>query len=217
MLSYQSKMRIKLVKRMIKIMTLKNKKQIRTVEFRGVSVELDNNEMILQGCAAVYDSPTVLWKSAEGVEFKEVVVNGAFNGANFKNCCLKYDHATRGIPILARTRGGSLQVNLDNIGLKFRAKLFNTTFGNDVYTLAKEGGIDQCSFGFIVQEEAYDTETRTRKILKIKEVVDISVLPVPAYEDTYFEARSLFEAERAKEQALDREELAKRLIVRTYL
>ena len=79
-------------------------KQIRRVELRNLTADSENNSMHLSGHAAVYDSPTVLWE-CDGVEYKEVIARGAFDNADMKDCCLKYNHSND-IPILARVRGG---------------------------------------------------------------------------------------------------------------
>ena len=153
--------------------------------------------MVVEGTAAVFEKPTVLYE-INGVEYKEVVDRHALDNADFSDCCLKYNHENA-VPVLARTRNGSLKTNIDNVGLKYRAKLFNTTVARDVYTLVKEGGLTQCSFAFTVKRSEYDRITHTRRILEIDKVFDISIVDIPAYEDTNVEARSFFELENKKE------------------
>ena len=69
------------------------------------------------------------------------------------------------------------------------------------------GGI---SWAFKVLEDAYDRDTHTRTILKIKKVYDVSAVSYPANSDTEISARSFFdgviEAERrgADRGAVDR-------------
>ncbi len=198
-------------------MTLQNKKQIRVVELRSAQVEQpeNENEMIISGYASVFDSPTVLFETQDGTQYKEVIARGAFFNTNFKDCCLKYNHSNN-IPIMARSRGGSLQTLVDDKGLYFRANLFNTSVSRDIHELVRAGGLDKCSFAFYVNEEEYDSENRTRIIKSFKSILDISIVDTPAYLDTSCEARSFFEAqERAKSDA-EREKLAKQLIIRTY-
>lgn len=196
-------------------MTQINQRLTRTVELRNASVNNENGEMILEGYAAIYDSPTVVEEYC-GIEYKEIIAKNAFDGAIMKDCCLKYNHNDSAM-ILARTRGGSLELTIDNVGLKFRAKLFNTSCAKDVYTLIKEGGIDKCSFAFRCAEDSYNVDTQVRTILKIKELFDVSVVDIPAYDNTSVEARSFFKLESEKRQALDRAKLANKLKVLTYL
>ena len=122
------------------------------------------------------------------------------------------------MPILARTRNGSLKTEIDDYGLKFYANLFNTSVARDVYTIIKEGGLDKCSFAFTVKKDEYDKETHTRKILEIDKVFDISIVDIPAYDDTSVEARSLFALEREKELLESKEaEMRKRILLLTKI
>lgn len=184
-------------------------KEIRSVQFREFNVNSENDEMILEGYAAVFDQPTVLWVD-NGFEYKEVLDRHAFDGADMKKCCLKYNHES-GVPPLARVRGGSLELGVDDYGLKFRAKLFNTQTSRDVYEIVKAGGIDECSFAFSISEEGfeYDKASRTRTIRKIDTLWDCAVVDNPAYGGTSVSARDFFSAEAEKER-LDRLEAEKR-------
>ena len=175
----------------------------------------ENNEMILEGYAATFDNPTCLYEY-DGVKFNEVIDRGAFDEMDSKDCCLKYNHSDN-VPILARSRGGSLELTVDNIGLRFKAKLFNTQTSRDVYELVKQGGLDKCSFAFTIKEDSYDRDSRTRHIKKIDKLFDVAIVDIPAYDSTSVSARSYFELEREKEQkALERAKLQKELILKTY-
>lgn len=189
-------------------------KQIRMIN--NFECRSENNEMILEGYAATFDQPTVIFE-ADGVEYKEVIDRGAFDDMDSKDCCLKYNH-NNGIPILARIRGGSLSLRTDDKGLFFSARLFNTQSARDVYELVKQGGLDKCSFAFTIKQDSYDRENRIRHIVKVDRLFDVSVVDIPAYDSTSVSARDFFELEREKERkALDRAELMKRLTIKTYL
>jgi len=190
-------------------------KQIRTAELRNANAEKQNDDMTLQGYAATFDTETVLFNIG-GNDYKEIIARGAFDGANFKDCALKYNHGDVCM-VLARTRGGSLSTSTDDFGLKFDAKLFNTTMAKDAHILVKEGGIDKCSFAFTIKEESYNAETRTWTVLKIDQVFDVSIVDLPAYDNTSVEARSLDGLERRKKQVLERINLANELLIKTYL
>lgn len=192
-----------------------NEKQLRTAEFRNASAEKQDEEMILQGYAATFEAPTVLFNIG-GNDYSEVIARGAFDGANFKDCALKYNHGDVCM-VMARTRGGTLETSTDDFGLKFNAKLFDISVARDAYTLVKMGGIDKCSFAFTIKEESYNAETRTWTVLKIDQVFDISIVDLPAYDNTSVEARSSAGLDRRKEQVLERANLVKRLTVRSLL
>lgn len=196
---------------------LRSQTIIRSCELRNVLGSDNDGKMTLDGYAATLDSPTVLYE-IDGIEYKETLDRNAFVGTDMSDCCLKYNHFD-GQPPLARVRGGSLQLSVDVYGLKFNANLFDIQIARDIYTLVKGGGLDRCSFAFTVAEDSYDAKTRTRTILKIDKLYDVSVVDVPAYGDTSVSARSFFELVREKELALVKAEqnLRNELIVRSYL
>lgn len=183
----------------------------RSVEFRNLSVPEDENKMILEGTAAVFEKPTVICEY-DGIEYKEVIDRHAFDKADLSLCCLKYNHEGA-VPILARTRNGSMTTEINDSGLYYHAELFNTTISRDLYTIVKAGGIDQCSFAFTVKRSEYDKVTHTRRILEIDKVFDISIVDIPAYEDTNVEARSFFELESKKNRLESDKLMRKRLDV----
>ena len=165
------------------------------IEFRNLSEE----EMTLSGYAVTFNQPTVLYKRGD-MEFKEVISRDAFKNTDMRDCCLKYNH-DGSFPILARTRGDSLKIRVDDYGIYFDAKLFDTQSARDIYTLVKGGALDKCSFAFTIAEggEEYDQKTRTRTITNIEKLWDLSVVDTPAYNSTSVSARSFFEAEAEKE------------------
>ena len=168
-------------------------KEIRLVDMRAVK---DTDEMIVEGYAAVFDTVTDLgW-------MHEVIDRHAFDNADMSDIVMKYNHEDSVLP-MARTRGGSLQFNVDDHGLKIRAKLPDTSVNKDIYTLIREGVLSKMSFAFTVKSEEYDYDTDTRKILEFDKIFDVSVVDVPAYETTEIYARSKedYEEEKRKYEA----------------
>ena len=158
----------------------------------------ETDDMILEGYAATFNEPTVLYKIGD-TEYKEVIERGAFDEMDYKDCCLKYNHSDN-VPLLARTKNNSLELKVDDKGLFFRAQLFQTQTAKDVYTLVRAGALDKCSFAFTVKEDEYDRKTNTRIIKKIDKLYDVAIVDIPAYDSTSVSARSYFEAEREKEK-----------------
>ena len=173
---------------------MKNEKEIRLLaENLQVRSEDGNDEkMIIEGYAVVFDSP-----ATHG--FTEIVDRNAFNGCDMKDVPLKYNH-TDNFLILARTRNNSLQLIVDDKGLKIRAELLDTTQGKDIYKCIKSGLIDKMSFAFTVEEEKWDVATDTRTILKIDRLYDVSVVDTPFYDTTSIYARALSTLESEKEK-----------------
>lgn len=171
-------------------------KEIRVLDFKNQS----EDDLVIEGYAATFNQPTILYK-IDGIEYKEVIAHGAFDEADMKDCCLKYNHSS-GVPILARTRGGSLQLRTDDIGLFFRGNVFPTQTGKDVHMLVKGGALDKASFAFTIADggDEYDRSTRTRTIKKVEKLWDVAIVDIPAYDSTSVYARSFFEAEAEKER-----------------
>ena len=163
-------------------------KEIRFAEMRA----LDNEDMIIEGYAAVFNQATDLgW-------CKEIIDSKAFEECDMKDCCLNYNHGQS--KAIARTRNGSLELLIDAVGLKIRAKLIDTTEGIDIYKSVKEGLLDKMSFAFTVKEEKWDYDTDTRTITNIDKLYDVSIVDIPAYEGTSVFARSKEEYEKEKEK-----------------
>ena len=162
-------------------------KEIRLVDMRASEEE----GMVVEGYAAVFDTVTDLgW-------IKEVIDRHAFDNADMSDIVMKYNHEDSVLP-MARTRGGSLQFNVDDHGLKIRAKLPDTSVNRDIYTLIREGVLSKMSFAFTVKSEEYDYDTDTRKILEFDKIFDVSVVDIPAYETTEIYARSKEQYEEEK-------------------
>lgn len=165
-------------------------KERRLTELRA----LDNEEkMIVEGYAVVFDSITDLGWS------KEVIDRNAFNGCDMSDVCMKYNHEDN-VLIMARTRNNSLQMIIDDKGLKVRAELIDTQNNKDIYKMIKAGLLDKMSFAFTASREDIDYETNTRRILEIDKLYDVSVVDVPAYNTTEIYARNKEEFENEKKQ-----------------
>lgn len=192
-------------------------KEIRLAEIRALDPVDEQQEMIVEGRAIVYESPTVLYE-IDGRKYYEVIARGALNDADLRDVPFKYNHSDN-VMVMARTRNKTLELIPDEQGLLVRAKLANTTAGRDLYELIRRGDVDKMSFAFTVGEDSYDRDTRTRRILKFKRIWDVSAVDTPAYQDTHISARSWFEAQaEAERQAAEAAERRRRLLIaRTYL
>lgn len=168
-------------------------KEMRISELRALDINNENEEMIVEGYAAVFETETDLgW-------CKEVISRDAFNDCNMNDCVLKYNHNDNCL-ILARTRNKSLELTVDNKGLKVRAKLIDTTQNRDIYKMIKAGLLDKMSFAFSVRKQEWDYENDIRRITEISQLFDVSVVDVPAYETTEIYARDKKGYEKEKEQ-----------------
>jgi hypothetical protein len=192
--------------------TLKAVKEVRSMPIE--SVDMQDDKMLIQGYAIRFNEPAVF--NFDGVEYREVISDRALDKTDMRDVPLKYNHSDD-VMIMARTRNKTLQLIKDEQGLRIIAELANTTAGRDLYELIKRGDIDKMSFAFTVSKDEYDTETRTRKILSIDKLFDVSAVDTPAYDTTSLSLRSYFEAEAEKQRiALEKASRRKRLIIKTY-
>lgn len=157
----------------------------------------DDEKMIVEGYAAVFNRETVLY-SYDGIDYKESISPSAFEAAEMSDVVMNYNH--QGKPT-ARTKNKTLELLIDSIGLKIRAKLSGTEEGRRLYEEIKGGYIDKMSFAFTVLEDTYERETHTRRILRIKRLYDVAAVDIPAYDQTSIAARSYLSVEAEKERA----------------
>lgn len=184
--------------------SVKENKELRIKELRAI--QEDSDKMIVEGYASVFDEETLIECDPP---FIEVIRKGAFDNADFRDCCLKYNH-NDGVLILARTRNNSLTCKVDEKGLFIHAELIDTTSNVDVYKMIKAGLLDKMSFAFTVEEHEVDQTSNPikRVITKINKVWDCSVVDVPAYDGTSIYARSkqLVDTELNRQKSLENEQ-----------
>ena len=126
-----------------------------------------------------------------------------------KDVPLKYNHQDNFL-VLARTRNKSLELEIDEVGLKIKATLIDTQSNRDIYKMVQNGLLEKMSFAFTVKEQTWDRsgEIPYRTILKIDRLYDVSIVDVPAYEGTSVYARSL-ELLDSETKALENERIEK--------
>ena len=164
------------------------------LENRLASIELredDAEKMILEGYAIVFDEETLIGDEKNG--FIESISRSALNETNLKDVPMKYNHNDSFL-IIARTRNKSLTLTVDEKGLKVRAELLDTESNKDIYKMVKAGLLDKMSFAFTVSGQKIDRsgEIPKRTITGIDRLFDVSIVDLPAYEQTSIAAsRSL--------------------------
>ena len=91
--------------------------------------------------------------------------------------------------VLASTKAGTLTLNVDGKGLQFEATLPDTTTANDAYNNVQAGNLSAMSFTFNAAPDG-DTFTKDdsgqviRTIKQVKSLFDVSLVAIPAYDDT---------------------------------
>ena len=177
-----------------------NKENERVEELRkqyGDNVELRTSEvraagddsLVIEGYAANFDTETDLGY------FRETIARGAFDDVLEDDVRLLLNH--EGAP-MARTTNGTLELSVDENGLKYRAALADTQDGRDLYKLIKRGDISQSSFAFTITDEKWSEDRSTRTVQRMGKLLDVSPVTYPAYATTTVSARNMA---TAKEEA----------------
>lgn len=116
--------------------------------------------------------------------------------------------------VLARSKygTGSLQLQLDEQGLKYTFTAPNTDLGDELLEYLRRGDIDSSSFAFTVStdegSEVWTTGTdgkQYREILKIDELHDVSPVWNPAYTSTSVSQRTLDKLNQLREMQDEKE------------
>lgn len=159
-----------------------SKKEIRSM-IEDVDYNEDEDVRYIEGYALKFDT----WSDDLG-GFVETVSRDALNDTDFSDVRALFNHDPN--MVLARTTAGTLELDVDDIGLRFKAQIPKTSYGNDVAENLRNGNLTQCSFGFILDdggdEYVFDEENNIykRTLKKIRELFDISAVTYPAYRDT---------------------------------
>ena len=145
--------------------------------------EEDEQKMVLEGYAIVFDQETLIGDKDKG--FIESIDRNALKNANMKDVPMKYNHDDSFL-IIARTRNNSLRLTVDDIGLKVRAELIDTDSNKDIYKMVKAGLLDKMSFAFTVSTQKIDRsgDIPKRTITGIDRLYDVSIVDLPAYDQT---------------------------------
>ena len=141
-----------------------------------------NGPKKLSGYAVVFNSPS---KDLGG--FKEVVDPHAFDHVDLSDVYMVSNHDFS--QVLASTKAGTLTLNVDDKGLQFEATLPDTTTASDAYNNVQAGNLSAMSFTFNAAPDG-DTFTKDdsgqviRTIKQVKSLFDVSLVAIPAYDDT---------------------------------
>jgi HK97 family phage prohead protease len=155
-------------------------------EYRFVAADLraeeDGGKKFIAGYAAKFNR-----KSDDLGWFREIIKPGAFTRSLREKADVRMLINHDANMILGRTASGTLTLREDEVGLKFRCELPDTTYARDLRESIGRGDISQCSFGFIIRKQAWtqeDDEGDTLRELMDVDLFDTSAVTFPAYPDT---------------------------------
>lgn len=170
--------------------------------------EGEEKTYIVEGYATTFNEPYVLWEEGDSTYYEQVDAK-AFDEADLSDVIFLYDHAGM---VYARLKNNTLQLTVDDHGLKVVADLGSTEASRQMYEAIDTGLVDQMSFAFTVEKENYNKKTKTRTIEGFRKIYDVSAVSIPANPGTDISAKrfidgvieeerqELLEAERREKQ-----------------
>ena len=189
-----------------------NKQFFPSVELRAYKSE-EEARMLVEGYAIVFNS-----ESRDLGGFTEVVKENALDKALERNTDVLalYGHDYQNV--LGRQSANTLQLEKDERGIKFTLDLPNTQLGRDVYTLVERGDLKGNSFGFTVEKDSWDKkgDKVIRTIEQVRDLFEISIVSLPAYEATELVKRNFEEFAEDITEALP-EDIADGIFPQTIL
>lgn len=180
----------------------KSNEEQRVLELRSENFEFDDRELTVSGYVnKAGDVSKVIGRpdsSGHLQFFYETIDPQAFidsieNRPDGKPIDLYADHDPH--KLLATTDNGSLELEVDEVGLHMRAQIVNTSDGRDAYELIKSGIMGKMSFGFKVKHASMDYSYANAHKYPLRKVdsldlMEVSAVRFPAYLDTNIEARN---------------------------
>ncbi|MFA9354719.1 phage major capsid protein [Pediococcus pentosaceus] len=150
-----------------------------TDEPKDKQPDVDDSKLHISGYALKFDTPS---KDLGG--FVEVLDKDSLSDIELDGIKLLNNHDFS--QVLASSPE-TMILTVDSTGLKFEADLDpEVSFAKDVYQNVKNGNLDKCSFGFATDEDEFTKEGEqvVRHIKKINSLFDVSIVAIPAYDDT---------------------------------
>ena len=171
---------------------MKKMKQNNIETRAGQSFSVEDSRKI-EGYAIVFNS-----LSHDLGGFKEIINPEAIEGVLERSCILALLNHDESRGILARYKNGegSLELTVDEKGLKYRFEAPHTQLGDELVEGIKRGDITTSSFAFTIAEEEWsqnENGEHIRTIKKFEQLYDISPVYREAYGDTTVALRNLSE------------------------
>ena len=182
------------------------KKEIKAFSFEVRAEQDEDHGYYLAGRPIVYNQRTDMGM------WDEIIEDGALTDTDLTDVRLVVNHNTDMIP-LARSRNNNANSTMqlevvDGVGMNIRVDLDteNNADARSLYSAVERGDISGMSFMFIVDADEWedmDTDHPTRTIRSIMQVLEVSAVTFPAYEDTSIQARGLADALDSAKASLD--------------
>jgi hypothetical protein len=151
----------------------------RAIFRKGLTVRAEaetDEKMTIRGYPILFDEIT-----DRAGYFKEKIDRNALAETDLSEVKLLVGHDFRN---LLGQNGINMRIQIDDTGLWFECDLPKTTFAKDTYELVKAELLTGMSFGFYADKFEVDYETNIETILRISNLLEITLTPIPAYPQT---------------------------------
>ena len=170
------------------------------MEIRSIQEMSQVSDNIISGYAIVFNRESeILYDKTNNRYFIEVIDLSAVDVELIQRSDIKMliDHTKSRMLARSRYGEGSLQLEIDEYGLKFTFEVPDTVDGQFIKEMIRRNDYNGCSFAFTddMVDVEYDRERGLfiRNVRKIKQLYDCSIVADPAYSDTEVSLRSLEE------------------------
>lgn len=179
----------------------KMEREIRSLDPVNAEIRATRRGRMIEGYAIVFNK-----RSKDLGGFIEIIEPGAVDGVIERSDILALLNHDESRGILARSTNGegTLELTVDNFGVKYRYEAPDTVLGDEVLSGVRRGDIRTSSFAFSAGREEEDQSwlhmedgTYLRTIKRFESIYDVSAVYREAYADTTVAVRSLVEIKTA--------------------
>lgn len=176
-------------------------------EIRNHNIEIrlseESESRTVEGYALVFDS-----FSNDLGGFTEIISRSALDGVLEKSdvLCLLNHNEDKGVLARYNKGVGSLELTVDEKGLKYRFEAPNTALGDELLEGLRRGDISTSSFAFTCDHDKWDKRSDgsyVRTIESIRELFDVSPVYRAAYNATSVNTRGLDELKLKEQEELN--------------
>lgn len=187
---------------------MKNKEYRSLVGIKTRSGTENSEDLVISGYFILFNEETELWDG-----YFERISPKALDKTINNDIRVLINHDTS--KVLARSTNDTVKFTIDDKGLFGEVHVNrNDTEAVNLYERVKRGDVNQCSFGFIINDEKIDKRddgTYHSTILDI-ELFEVSVVTYPAYANTSVNARKdNFEKDKKRDHEVWKKELMERI------
>lgn len=180
-------------------------------ERRMFDEDITASDRSVSGYAIVFNS-----ESRDLGGFKEIILPTALDGVIAKSdiLCLLNHNEDKGVLARSNKGKGSLTLEVDEKGLKYRFDAPNTALGDELLEGLKRGDISASSFAFNVRKDKWDKRSDgsyLRTICSIERMFDVSPVYRAAYDATSVKADTRGMEKAKAEERKELEEYYKQL------